>query len=152
MSQDLTLYLLACSKTKAAEACQARDLYQGQLFKLCRAYVEKKGADYDYLILSAAWGVLQPGDVIEPYNRSCTEWNIATRSFWADHTWYYLKGLLLRPGVKAGPYQKVVFLAGQVYREFLAEKITRLGISVEVPMEGLGIGEQKAWLLQALRP
>lgn len=152
MKEDLTLYLLACSKTKAAEACQARDLYQGQLFTLCRAYVEKQGAEYDYLILSAYYGLLSPDEEIFPYEKSLCEMTRLDRIHWANWVWqegFFRAGLhqsLLRP------YTKVVFLAGEPYREFLTKLITSLGIPVEVPMEGLGIGEQKAWLLQALRP
>lgn len=40
----------------------------------------------------------------------------------------------------------VVFLAGQRYREFLADHLKSRGIVVEVPMEGLRIGQQLSWL------
>jgi len=45
----------------------------------------------------------------------------------------------------------VVFLAGIKYRENLIGPIREMGCSVKVPMEGLGIGEQKRWLKQQLR-
>lgn len=40
----------------------------------------------------------------------------------------------------------VVFLAGERYREFLAEHFAGRGVTVSVPMAGLRIGEQLGWL------
>ena len=45
---------------------------------------------------------------------------------------------------------EVVFLAGETYREYLAPIIRDLGCTTDVPMEGLGIGQQKAWLKRRL--
>jgi len=44
------------------------------------------------------------------------------------------------------PIKHVVFLAGKDYREYLEKLLHDQGISTEVPMEGLGLGQQKAWL------
>ena len=44
---------------------------------------------------------------------------------------------------------RIVFLAGKHYRHHLAERLLVLGYDVEVPMEGLGIGEQLAWMDRA---
>jgi hypothetical protein len=41
---------------------------------------------------------------------------------------------------------QAVFLAGERYREFLAEHLKGHGVVVSVPMEGLRIGEQLSWL------
>jgi hypothetical protein len=41
---------------------------------------------------------------------------------------------------------RIVFLAGKDYREPLATLLGQAGYSVEVPMEGLRIGEQMQWL------
>ncbi len=43
---------------------------------------------------------------------------------------------------------RVVFLAGERYREFLAPHLAGIGVEVSVPMQGLGIGEQLHWLGQ----
>ena len=40
----------------------------------------------------------------------------------------------------------VVFLAGARYREFLVPALREFGTSIEIPMEGLRIGEQLSWL------
>jgi hypothetical protein len=44
------------------------------------------------------------------------------------------------------PGTKVIFLAGKRYREDIIPFLTGKGFSVEVPMEGLGIGSQLSWL------
>ena len=42
--------------------------------------------------------------------------------------------------------KRVVFFAGQRYREFLVEPLRADGKEVEVPLEGLRRWEQRAWL------
>jgi hypothetical protein len=44
------------------------------------------------------------------------------------------------------PRDRVVILAGIAYREFLEPSLRSRGYVVEVPMRGLGIGRQLAWL------
>jgi hypothetical protein len=41
---------------------------------------------------------------------------------------------------------QVVILAGKRYREFLTPNLEAEGYQIEVPMRGLGIGRQLAWL------
>lgn len=64
---------------------------------------------------------------------------VAMRQAWA-------KSLLsdLLPILEEG--DKVIFLAGKRYREFLVEPLIDYGCNVEVPMEGLTIGKQLKWL------
>jgi hypothetical protein len=50
----------------------------------------------------------------------------------------------LGPHCPAGT--SVVLLAGAKYREFLVPALIQLGCFVEIPMEGLAIGEQLHWL------
>ena len=40
----------------------------------------------------------------------------------------------------------VVFLAGKPYREFLEPSLRQRGLQVRVPMRGLRLGQQLAWL------
>ena len=46
----------------------------------------------------------------------------------------------------------VVFLAGAKYRDDLHLLLEEAGFTVEVPMRGLGIGRQLAWLKSRLMP
>jgi len=43
-----------------------------------------------------------------------------------------------------------MILAGKKYQENLVNPIQQMGCSVEIPMEGLGIGKQLRWLKQQL--
>ena len=47
---------------------------------------------------------------------------------------------------KTIPGGKLVILAGQRYRDGITAALVDSGYAVEVPMEGLGIGQQLAWL------
>ena len=44
------------------------------------------------------------------------------------------------------PFRTFVFLAGERYREFVAPALSDRGIEVQVPMQGMRIGKQLAWL------
>jgi hypothetical protein len=41
-------------------------------------------------------------------------------------------------------------LAGQLYAEPLGEWLRAWGVAVERPLQGLGIGQQRAWLARAV--
>jgi hypothetical protein len=77
--------------------------------------------------------------VIEPYDETFNEKTIEERREWSRKI-----AQELRLQCQAGT--SVVFLAGEKYREFLAPALRNLGCNVEVPMEGLAIGEQLHWL------
>jgi len=50
-----------------------------------------------------------------------------------------------------GRGDRIVVLAGQRYREMLVPSLRAAGHIVQVPMEGMPIGKQKAWLLAQIR-
>ena len=63
--------LVACSAGKAAAPCSAREMYTGALFRLSRAWVEQRiesGTLQGWGILSAKHGLVDPWQVIEPYD------------------------------------------------------------------------------------
>ena len=61
------LAILGCTSRKQSFACSAEEMYSvSPLFRLQVEFVKKH---YDFwLILSAKYGLLQPQDIIEPYN------------------------------------------------------------------------------------
>ena len=59
-------------------------------------------------------------------------------------------GVLTRLKRVCRPYRRIVFLAGTLYRENLVLVLDQLGFEVEIPMRGLSIGLQKAWLKKRL--
>ncbi len=134
------LFLISCVAEKAPAACAARDLYRSDWFNKARAFAEAAGRDY--LILSAAHGVLDPRQEVAPYDATLNTMDRAERQAWAEDVMRQLRqrGQVGRP---------VVILAGERYREFLIPLLERASGDphlVTVPMRGLGIGQQKAWL------
>jgi hypothetical protein len=132
-----TVFLVSCVSEKHGRAMPARDLYCSAWFQKARAFVEKK--DAEWFIISAKYGLVRADQVIEPYDETLNEKTIEERREWSRKV-----AQELRPRCPAGT--SVVFLAGEKYREFLAPALRNLGCNVEVPMEGLAIGEQLHWL------
>jgi hypothetical protein len=134
---DSTLFLVSCVGQKRSIPSPARDLYTSQWFKKARAYVDANGGRW--FILSAEYGLLVPEKVVAPYERTLNRMPIGDRRAWARRV---LEALASR----LGGVERVVVLAGDRYREFLVEPLGKLGVSIDVPMAGLGIGEQLHWL------
>lgn len=131
--------LVACVSKKNSAAMPARDLYVSTWFRKASAYASHI-AD-NWYILSAKYGLVAPETVIEPYDETLNLMPAAARRDWAIRVLADLEQVL-----KHGDH--VVFLAGQRYRQDLIEPIRRMGGDVEIPMEGLRIGEQLHWLKQ----
>ena len=88
-------------------------------------------------MLSALHGLVRVGDVIDPYDTTLNTMAAADRRAWAARVNVQLRN--------AWSPDAVVFvvLAGAKYRAALS------GLTYEVPMGGLGIGQQLAWLKRA---
>ncbi len=138
----MLLALVACVKTKATTARQARDLYMSDLFVKASTYAEK-AADAWY-ILSAKYGLVDPSTVIAPYEKTLKRMRVAERKAWAAQVFRDLRTV----AVKAG--DTVIILAGKEYREYLLDPLKALGCRVEIPMEGLSFGNQLSWLKERL--
>ncbi len=140
------VYLVACTKTKAPAAAAARDLYApSDWFAKARAYVEAQ--DAPWFILSAEHGLLPPDAVVTPYETTLLTMRKPARRAWACR----VHGQLVARGLVARCRFQI--LAGETYREFLEPWLTGEGRwpeLAETPMRGLGLGEQKAWLAQAV--
>lgn len=131
-----TIGIVACSKTKLAHAAPAKDLYTSQLFRATHAHCE---ASYDrWLILSALHGLVEPDQIIEPYDLTLTTMSAAERREWAA----MVSMQPLADDLRVAAYEGMgaIYLhAGVLYRQaFQRGKIM-------VPLEGLGIGQQLGW-------
>jgi hypothetical protein len=136
-SKTETVCLVSCVGEKRDHASPAKSLYTSQWFRKARAYVET--TNLSWYVLSAKHGLLHPDAVIEPYDKTLNKMRIAERREWAAS--------VIRQLEEAAPdVKRVVFLAGQRYREFVADTLINRGIKIDVPMRGLGIGKQLAWL------
>ena len=93
-----------------------------------------------WYILSAAHHLLAPGAITAPYNKTLNTMPIGERREWAAQVYQQLRQV-------TDPTQhRLVFLAVQRYREPLIKMLQEAGYKIEVPMLGLGIGKQLAWL------
>lgn len=133
-----TYVLVSCVGEKQSEPCKAADLYQSQWFIKARAYAEQTGNDW--FILSALYGLVHNGDVIKPYEKTLNTMPSTERLQWAGNVFDQVKNRL-----PVG--SKVIILAGGRYREHLVPSLFDAGYDVEVPMCGLGIGQQLQWLM-----
>lgn len=132
-----TVYLVSCVSAKQARAVPARELYISEWFKKARAFVSTQKSPW--FILSAEHGLVHPDTVVAPYERTLNKMSIAERKAWAERVKQQMEADLPRA-------DRVVILAGARYREFLFPYLGARFASVELPMEGLKIGEQLHWL------
>ena len=131
------LYLVSCVGKKGKRPVPAKDLYRSTWFKLARAWVEREAAPW--FILSAKHGLVHPDAVIAPYDETLNNMPVAARRDWAERVKFQMDATF--PDA-----DEVVVFAGRRYREHIEGQLRRRFKSVEVPMEGLRIGEQLRWL------
>jgi hypothetical protein len=133
---DQDLVLVACVAAKQAAPAPARELYISDWFRKARRHVESAGVRWS--ILSAQYGLVRPTEVLNPYERTLNTMSVSDRRAWAASVWSEIESQL-------SGTRRVVFFAGQRYREFLVERLGELGVQVDIPLEGLRIGEQLSW-------
>lgn len=129
------LHMVACVKSKAAQPMPAADLYRSVWFRKAREFVEAKNAPW--LVLSALHGIVGPEDVIAPYEHTLMTMRATERQAWGER----VISQLIERGYDDG--SPVIILAGSRYREPISPW---LGDRASVPMRGLAIGQQLAWL------
>lgn len=137
-----TIYLIACVVRKHPAPMKARDLYSSTWFKKASELADRRGDQW--FILSARHGLLDPDHVIEPYDLPLNSISATDRRKWAKNV---VRSLLPR----LSSLDRVVILAGKLYRENLVSPIHEHGCKVEIPMDGLRIGEQLGWLNEQLK-
>lgn len=140
-AQPITVVLVSCVSKKAASAGKAKDLYISDWFLKARCYAERVGDGW--MILSALHELLDPEDVIEPYNQSLYGQRKTDRDAWATRIANRLRSQI-------PPGSKIVILAGNIYREFLVSKLEDR-FTVEIPLASLKIGQQLSYLKEVNR-
>jgi Family of unknown function (DUF6884) len=123
--------LVGCGKGKLDHATYARILYTGTLFRKASAYCI---ANYDaWFILSAKHGLLDPDDVIDPYDLSLKRLDKEERRSWAKRVLEQIDDRALNDAM-------FYIHAGDRYAEHLEPQLPS-----QRPLKGLGIGKQLAW-------
>jgi len=130
-----TIVLVSCASKKLRHRAKAEDLYVSELFLQSLAYARRL-APAAIFILSAKYGLVAPGDEIDPYDVTLNTMSRAEAKAWSDAVFAQLQG---RTSVE---HDHFVFLAGDRYRRDLVPRLR----SVTVPLEGLRIGKQLRFL------
>jgi hypothetical protein len=134
------VYLVSCVAGKRSSPTLAKDLYVSEWFRRAREYVEAMGGPW--FILSAKYGLVSPDELLEPYEETLNTMSKGERRAWADRVQRQMDQRPTRT-------DRIVVLAGKHYREFLMDYLRRRAAIVDVPLEGLRIGEQLHWFGQA---
>lgn len=134
--------LVSCSAGKEAKAMPAEKLYNSDLFKKQLEYAKKLTGPNDIYIISAKYHLVPLNKTIAPYNLTLKDMPAPDREAWSE----VVKKQLIQKGYNLDR-DKFVFLAGKAYRQYLEPQMK----NIEVPFEGLRIGQQKKALLQKLK-
>ncbi|MGA9350901.1 MAG: DUF6884 domain-containing protein, partial [Anaerolineae bacterium] len=133
--------LVSCTREKLTREAPAEQLYASPLFGKSRAFAASR---FDrWFILSAKYGLLEPSQIVEPYDKTLTQMSQQERITWAQSV---LEELIKR----TNPGDSVALLAGTHYRDPLIPLLSERGYKITVPLEGMTIGKQLSWLNRVL--
>lgn len=134
--------LVGCASAKLRRPAKARDLYTSPLFRKASAHAE--ATCERWFVLSAKHGLVRPDEVLEPYDvklgRSTPHHPETDGPL--IHEWAQRVRGQLAEALRDVDDPSLLVLAGEQYRTILYPSPW----SFIVPMRGLGLGEQLAWL------
>lgn len=138
VSLQRQLILLGCVAGKRSLPAPAADLYTSQLWRKRRAYAEATGMPW--LILSAEHGLLHPSVVIDPYDTTLGSSRAAARA-WTE----LVAGNIINTARAAGITRLEIHAGSRYTPTELLEELALAGLEVQLPLRGMGIGDQLAW-------
>lgn len=135
----MKIALVSCSKNKRNSTCAAAEMYsESTLFTKATSYI--KNQNYEkWFILSALHGLLEPEQQIEPYDVTLNNMSGSEIKQWASK----VKQQLQQYNIDI-----VDFYAGDKYRKYLIPLLEQEGIKSNVPLRGMGIGQQLQFYTQ----
>jgi hypothetical protein len=80
----LHIGLVACSRTEADRPLPPRELYTSPLFRAACSYAECCYGPGQWFILSAHYGLVDPDQVLAPYNVSLHQLTACQRESWGN--------------------------------------------------------------------
>ena len=130
-------------KEKGTSPRPARDLYTSTLFRGRRNFVEHSCSEW--WILSALHGLVDPSEVVAPYDLALKDLGRAERRDWSRRV---LTSIDERAAVQPG--NVIEFHAGAEYRDFgLEAGLMNRGCQIENPTLGMSIGFQLRFYKEA---
>lgn len=139
------LVLVGCVKRKLDVPAPAKDLYTSTLFRKERAYAEQAGARW--FVLSAEHGLVDPEQVLEPYDLRLSKTSRDYRRAWGARV---VKQLGEAVGTVAGLTIEVH--AGSAYADAIRGLLSGEGATVIEPLAGLTMGARLSWYGTAGNP
>ena len=130
-----TIILISCSSRKTKQPAPAAALYRGTVFKASLAWATHRAPKAIY-ILSAKHHLVEPGQLLEPYDLTLNDMPISELRRWSNTV---LQQLRSAADIER---DRFVILAGEKYRRYLLPHLKH----VELPLEGMRIGEQVQFL------
>ena len=127
--------LISCVSKKLNYKARAEDLYISPLFRYSLAYSRKLKPDAIF-ILSAKYGLIDLDEIIEPYDETLIGKKAEEIKKWSENVIGQISG---RYDLKK---DKFIFLVGANYRKYILPHV----VDYEIPLKGLGIGEQLSFL------
>ncbi len=132
--------LIACSKKKRDEICQAKFLYdKSSLFK--KSYLYAGLLTDEIYILSTKYGLVKDSDILRPYEK-----NFRRKKEWSE--W----GKKIQAQIEQAGFDlkdtKFIFLAGDNYYEVIKDVFKT---AVERPLRGLKMGNRLSKLNELLK-
>lgn len=129
--------LLALAGAQARHPAPARELCTSTWFRLARDYVESQNCPW--FLLSAKYGLLNPTEIISPYQPEVPAMGVRQRRSWARR--------IADEARRKLPYSKqLVLVAGVSYSKCLMPYLTEFSEQVSLPLAGLSVGFQCGWL------
>ena len=93
---------------------------------------------HPWFVVSAMWGLVEPGEVVEPYNVRVTELDARAQALLGEQV-----ARRLRERV---PVARVVEVhVGEAYLRVVRGSLQAQGFTVEAPLAGLEIGARLRW-------
>ncbi|MGV9198640.1 MAG: DUF6884 domain-containing protein [Promethearchaeia archaeon] len=108
--KDKRVIITGCTKTKLDHAAPAIELNQGQLFKMVKRLAEKN--NFDIKILSGKHGLLDPHQVIEPYDQKIRTQADIQRIRKHHHIYKRVKEIWRT-------YEDIIVIMGKKYRQVI---------------------------------
>lgn len=132
-----SVLLIGCVKSKRPEPAPARSLYTGALFGKRVAYAEASGLPW--FVLSSRWGLVDPDELIAPYDMYLGDTSSAYRRAWGDFVTAQLAQRMSLAGTT------VEIHAGDHYVNAVRPALEKQGAAVSDPVEADSMGATLAW-------
>ena len=130
--------LLGCSSEKLPGRAAARDLYASPRFQRRRRYAEASAKPW--AIVSAKHGLVDPNELIDPYNLSLDALSDAERATWAAGVAAALEARYGRLGGRTFELH-----ASRLYGDPLEPELRRRGAHLTRPLRHVSLYQEAAW-------